>query len=412
MPSRGRKKITHVPEIPVVVDETEIQVPTTKETREAMDKYRVFARSLFGEDYEIGVIKIKKGQPDPQKITMLMLQNEFVLSQKAKGNSEETIKSYIKNFNRLFDFLGFQYLRQGLEVVEEVLEHNEKYGNIREIGASMPVIVFELPNFVAFFDDYLTNVREVSQQTVLSSKRHVKAIIYFAQEQGWVKDYGISIKEIKPEIKNTFSQSELIRISKKPKLRSDNFVEYRTWVMIQYLAATGNRIGSVLALDVGDIDFEEGSIKINRTKNNEPKLMPLIHDVRKILNEYILKCRTDRNTGMPLLNEPLFCNQFGDRLKYDGARDAFKDYFEARNVLWEGFHKFRHTYAANWIRDGGNPLMLKEQLGHSSLAMTNRYANIYGMATKEEAEEHSLTKKLNNKTGRTKLRFDDQQIKS
>ena len=35
--------------------------------------------------------------------------------------------------------------------------------------------------------------------------------------------------------------------------------------------------------------------------------------------------------------------------------------------------------------------MLKEQLGHSSLAMTNRYANIYGMATKKEAEEHSLT---------------------
>jgi hypothetical protein len=51
--------------------------------------------------------------------------------------------------------------------------------------------------------------------------------------------------------------------------------------------------------------------------------------------------------------------------------------------------------------------MLKEQLGHSSLAMTNRYANIYGMATKEEAEEFSLTKKLNNKTGRTKLKFND-----
>lgn len=407
MPPRGRKKITHIPDIPVIVDETEIKVPTTKETREAMDKYRVFARSLFGEDYEIGAIKIKKGQPDPQKINMLMVEHEFVLAQKARGNSEDTIKAYIKNFNRLYDFLGFQYLRQGVAVVEDVLENIDKYGNAREIGASMPVMVLELPNFMAFYDDYMTNVRRVSKQTVLSSKRHVKAIIYFAQEQGWVKDYGISIKEIKPEIKNTFSNNELFRISKKPKLRSDNFVEYRTWVMIEYLASTGNRIGSVLALDVGDIDFENQCIKINRTKNNEPKLMPLVPEVRKILNEYIIKCRTDRKTGLPLLNEPLFCNQFGDRLKYDGARDAFKDYFEARGVMWEGFHKFRHSYAANWIRSGGNPLMLKEQLGHSSLAMTNRYANIYGMATKDEAEEFSLTKKLNNKTGRTKLRFDE-----
>lgn len=407
MSAKGRKKITHVREIPVVVDKSEPKVPSTPELREAMDKYRVFARSLFGEDYEIGSIKIKKGQPDPQKISMLMVQNEFVLSQKAKGNSEETIKAYIKNFNRLYDFLGFQYLRQGIEVVNEVIEHNEKYGNAREIGASMPVIVFELPNFMAFFDDYLTNVRGISKQTVLSAKRHVKAIIYFTQEQGWVKDYGIAVKEIKPEIKSTFTQHELNIISKKPKIRSDNFVEYRTWVMIQYLSATGNRIGSVLALNVGDIDFEEKCIKINTTKNNEPKLMPLIFDIRKLLNEYIVKWRTDRATGMPLLNEPLFCNQFGDRLKYDGARDAFKDYFEARGISWEGFHKFRHSYAANWIRDGGNPFMLKEQLGHSSLAMTNRYANIYGMATKKEAEEHSLTKKLNTKTGRTKLRFDE-----
>jgi integrase/recombinase XerD len=407
MPPRGRKKITHIPDIPVIVDETEIKVPTTKETREAMDKYRVFARSLFGEDYEVGTIKIKKGQPDPQKINMLMVEHEFVLAQKARGNSEDTIKAYIKNFNRLYDFLGFQYLRQGVAVVEDVLENIDKYGSAREIGASMPVMVLELPNFMAFYDDYMTNVRRVSKQTVLSSKRHVKAIIYFAQEQGWVKDYGISIKEVKPEIKNTFSNNELFRISKKPKLRSDNFVEYRTWVMIEYLASTGNRIGSVLALDVGDIDFENQCIKINRTKNNEPKLMPLVPEVRKILNEYIIKCRTDRKTGLPLLNEPLFCNQFGDRLKYDGARDAFKDYFEARGVMWEGFHKFRHSYAANWIRSGGNPLMLKEQLGHSSLAMTNRYANIYGMATKDEAEEFSLTKKLNNKTGRTKLRFDE-----
>ena len=407
MAPKGRKKLSFVPEIPVEVDKSEPKQPTNQELRDGMDKYIVFARSLFGDSYEVGKIKIQAGKPNPQKITMLMLQNEFLLSQQAKGNSEETTKAYIKNFNRIYDFLGYQYVKQSLSVAEEVQAHREKYGSERDIGASMPVIVLELPNFMAYFDKWLSEVRGVSKQTVLSAKRHVKAIIYFAQELGWVKEYGISVKEIKPDIKNTFTQHELNAISKKPKLRSDNFVEYRTWVMIQYLSATGNRIGSVLALNVGDIDFEEKCIKINTTKNNEPKLMPLIYDIRKILHEYIYKCRVDRKTGLPLLNEPLFCNQFGQRMKYDGARQAFKDYFEARGVIWEGFHKFRHTYSANWIRSGGNPFMLKEQLGHSSLAMTNRYANIYGMATKEEAEEFSLTKKLNNKTGRTKLKFND-----
>ena len=396
MKPRGRKKITRVSDLPVIIDDGEVKVPTQEEIKEGMERYRVFARSLFGNDYEVGAIKLKKGQPDPKKITMLRVQYEFVLNQKARGNSEATIKSYIKNFNRIYDFLGQQYLKQSSEILNEVLDNIEKYGNARELGASMPVLVFEIPNFMAFFQDYLSNVLQLSPQTVLSAVRHVKAIIYFTQEQGWVRDFGIKIKEVKPEIKNVFSQNELDKISKKPKLREDNFVEYRTWVMIQYLSATGNRIGSVLALNVSDIDFENNTIRINITKNNQPKLMPLIYSIRKVLNEYIYRCRTDNN-GDILYNEPLFSTIEGERLTYDGARGAFQDYFEARGVLWEGFHKFRHSYAANWIRDGGNPFMLKEQLGHSSLAMTNRYANIYGMATKKEAEEHSLTNRFHKK---------------
>lgn len=388
-----RKRVDKEVEIPVILDTSDKNPPSNTDIKFSMERYRVFARSLFGDDYQVGAIKINKGKEDPSKITMLMVQREFILSQKAKGNSKETIRAYETNFNRLYDFLGFQYAKQGKDVREHIMDNPDKYGSARTIGASLPVLVFELPNFMAFYQDYLANVVKVSPHTVVSSIRHIKAIIYFTQERGWVREYGIKVKELKPEIKDTFIQAELTRLGKKPKIRTDNFVEYRTWVMVQYLSATGNRIGSVLALNVSDIDFENGTIRINITKNNEPKLMPLIYDVRKVLLDFIMRCRTDDDNNI-LYNEPLFCTQDGIRLTYNGARDAFKDYFEARDVEWCGFHKFRHSYAANWIRDGGNPFMLKEQLGHSSLAMTNRYANIYGMATKKEAEEHSLTNKF------------------
>ncbi len=398
-----RKKVTQTTDIPVILDTTEPKAQTNKELQESMERYRVFGRSLFGDDFEVGAVKLKRGQLDPSKITLLKVQYEFLLAQKARGNSENTLKSYLKNFNRLYEFLGLQYVKTSNEILAEVEENIEKYDSARQIGASMPVLVFELPNFMAYYQDHLANVRHLSPQTVLSSVRHVKAIIYFTQEQGWVRNYGIKIKELKPEIKSTFTRDELARISKKPKIREDNFVEYRTWVMIQYFSATGNRVGSVLALNVGDIDFENNTIRINITKNNEPKLMPLVYELRKVLNEYIYKTRTN-DSGDILYNEPLFPNQDGLRLAYDGARDAFKDYFAARGVLWEGFHKFRHSYAANWIRDGGNPFMLKEQLGHSSLAMTNRYANIYGMATKKEAEEHSLTNQFPRRGGGKRIK--------
>ena len=355
---------------------------------------------LFGRNDEPRTIKIKSGTINPEIDNMARLEHEFILDRKGRGCAESTIYTYRKHFDTIFDFLAYSYGRQGGKVVMDALK-TENWPSHRELGAAMPIIVLETDNIATYYQDYLREKLERNEQSVISAMRHFKAIVYFAQDNGWIKEYKIHIKDVPPDIKSTFTVRELEELTRKPK--SDDFVAYRCWVMIKYLMATGNRISSVLALNVGDIDFEENAITVNVQKNKKPKLMPLHSSLRKILRDYINYYRCDDDKE-PLTEEPLFCNAYGGRLAYDSAKDAMADYFESRNVKWEGFHKFRHSYAANWIRDGGNPLMLKEQLGHSSLAMTNRYANIYGMATKDEAEEHSLIKKVNDKSGRKAIK--------
>ncbi|MFZ6693669.1 tyrosine-type recombinase/integrase [Undibacterium sp. SXout20W] len=39
-------------------------------------------------------------------------------------------------------------------------------------------------------------------------------------------------------------------------------------------------------------------------------------------------------------------------------------------------HVLRHTYASHFMMDGGNILILQRVLGHSSLAMTMKYAHL------------------------------------
>lgn len=398
---RKRKpQVDKAPEIEAVVSEAKLD--TNDEIAVALERYNGFARSMFGTDYELGKVKIKKGQRDPRRITMLKVWQEFNLEQVARGNSEATIKTYLKHFNQIFDFLGFQYLKQGRAVADDAI--NRGLGTAREIGAGMPVLVLSLDNIVAYYRKYLKD-RGLSEQTILSSLRHFRAIVYFTQEKGWIDKFDIKIKEVLPEPKKEFSDEELKKIGRKPKITEDNIAEYRSYVMIKYLMATGNRISSALALDVGDIDFDKNTIRVVVQKNKKPQVMPLTHDIRNILNEWIYRCRADEKTGIPKYDEPLFCNRTGGRLSYEGAKDAMKDYFRAREVKWEGFHKFRYSYATNWIRDGGNPLLLKEQLGHSSLAMTNRYVLMTGAATREEAEKHSLIKKVPETTGRKAIKI-------
>lgn len=397
----ARTKAKATPEIAVKIVEKSVDNPTT--IHDAMQLYGGFRRSLFGDNDVVGTVKITRGRANPAKVTMQQLQNDFILEQKSRHNSPQTIRAYNTNFDRIFDFLGQEYINQSDAHKTDVERNKEYYGGVREIGASMSVLALGIENFTAYYQEYLSSVRLLSEQTVISAMRHLRAIVYFAQQQKLIPDYDIKVRDIQPEIKPTFTPLELARLSKKPK--KENFVEYRSWVMIQYLSATGNRISSMLALNVKDLEFEDNCIVVNIQKNRTPKRMPMQYQLKKILKEFIYYYRTDEETGTPKYNEPLFCTRFGDRLSYTSARDRMQEYFEARNVSWEGFHKFRHSYASNWIKDGGNPFMLREQLGHTSLAMTNRYANLYGMSTRKEAEEHSLINKFPNKSGKTAIKM-------
>lgn len=362
-------------------------------------RFRNFQRGLFGENYEPGTVKIKPTIINPMVDNLLRLEKEFILAKEGKHCAEETIKNYKYNFRIMYDFIGYNYLRQSKATRMDAIESGIE--KARDIGASMPIIVLEADNIASYYHDWLKNIKKVKEQTIIHHMRHFRAIVYFAQEQKWIKEYDIPVVNVEPDIKPTFTKAELDAIVRKP--RTDNFVEYRCWVMIKYLLATGNRISSMLALEVGDIDFEENCITVNTQKNKKPKLMPLVPNLRKVLREYIRLYRSD-DDGNPFYDEPLFCNEYGQKQAYRSAYDAFAAYFANRGVEFDGFHKFRHSYAASWIRDGGNPFMLKEQLGHSTLAQTNRYANIYGMATKDEANEHSLINKVGEKGGRKKLR--------
>ena len=299
------------------------------------------------------------------------------------GRSDETKKTYHKYFNRLYDFIG----------------NTVKADNPRETGMNAPVECLDVEGIGIHYYAYVSGFK-LAEQTVISCMRHFRVIYYWCAEHKLVSQQKIEVHTVEPPLKATFTMEEITRLTCRKPSHAD-FINYRDWVMINYLLATGNRISSILALRVCDVDFETDEIRVQVTKSKRPQIMSLQPKLKLILLEYIRTYRVIDD--VPLSDASVFCNMFGGTFTYDGAVKSFRKYFINRGVSWHGFHKFRHSYAANWIRCGGDSLTLKAQLGHSSLAMTNRYANLYGKAVAGEVGKYSLISAVRISAGRKKL---------
>jgi len=149
------------------------------------------------------------------------------------------------------------------------------------------------------------------------------------------------------------------------KARYDYRVKDYIWAAI--LAYTGMRIGELSALRIENIKPEESKIKIVRGKGAKDRyvIAPkwLIDDIlfycehENIEKGYIFP--NSRHEGQPQSTR-------GVQLKLgEIAKDALGYHVNC--------HKFRHSFAVNWLKKGGNLVSLKIQLGHADLSTTAEY---------------------------------------
>lgn len=64
-----------------------------------------------------------------------------------------------------------------------------------------------------------------------------------------------------------------------------------------------------------------------------------------------------------------------------------------------GVHRFRHTFAKNWIVNGGDIFKLQKMLGHSSINMVKSYVDMFTDDLQQDFNIYNPLEKLqsNNK---------------
>lgn len=151
----------------------------------------------------------------------------------------------------------------------------------------------------------------------------------------------------------------------KPSSRNKNPLALRDKTTIILMVDCGIRVGELCALTVAD--YNGHRLHVRRGKGNKERLLPLGTRARKILWHYL------STRGDPEPDEPLLASRTGTAMDTKNAGRMVRNLGKRAGVANAHPHKFRHTFAIEFLRNGGNPYELKEMLGHSTLNMVLNY---------------------------------------
>ena len=285
----------------------------------------------------VGLSPRKRGNPMSEKIKMLNpkrklsiveVEDMFIRKCRVKNLTDESILSYKVKLRPFMDY----------------------YGEEKRIDMVTPQDV----------DDYilwLKDNKKCCDITINSYLRSLRAFLYYAMECGYLQNFKIRLIKAEKKIKPTYTDDELIKLLKKPDTLSCSFSEYKTWVFINYLIGTGNRISTALNVRIGGINFESNVINLRHTKNRKQQIIPLSNSLAEVLKEYLI-------IRGGLDEDYLFCNDYGRKADKRTYQQLVHDFNIKRNVNKTSCHLFRHTFAKNWIMSGGDMFRLQKILGH------------------------------------------------
>ena len=168
------------------------------------------------------------------------------------------------------------------------------------------------------------------------------------------------------------SREQVDRLLDTPPGGDDRGVRDR--MILELLYATGMRISELVGLDLGDVDLAERLVTCHG-KGGKWRMVPFGREAAGVLDEYVTEVRP----RLSKMRAPraLVLNMRGERLTRQGCWKIIKG--RAREAGLEDVvtpHGLRHTFATHLLEGGANLLVVKELLGHSSIATTQIYTEV------------------------------------
>lgn len=149
----------------------------------------------------------------------------------------------------------------------------------------------------------------------------------------------------------------------------------RNKAMLETLYGCGLRVSELISLQISNLYFKEGFIKITG-KGDKERLVPIGSTAIKNINLYMENIRNHLTINKEFA-DILFLNRRGKKLTRVMVFIIIKDLAEKIGLKKSiSPHTFRHSFATHLVEGGADLRAVQEMLGHESITTTEIYTHL------------------------------------
>ncbi|KKK62177.1 hypothetical protein LCGC14_3006940, partial [marine sediment metagenome] len=225
--------------------------------------------------------------------------------------------------------------------------------------------------------------------TVQGYVRTLKSFFSWVVREGYLESNivaGIPVPKAPNKIINSFNAEQIASLA--AACQRENSIGYRNLVMLMLMLDSGLRVSELTAIELDDVDLGEGFIRVRSGKGNRERLVPIGSVVLKLLWKYLNQSRPQPISEKII---KVFLSFDGLSLTRSGIQQMLRRCGKRAGISGVRCspHTLRHSFAKNYLLNGGDTFSLQKILGHSSLASVRTYLSLFAADLKKQHQRFS-----------------------
>ena len=229
---------------------------------------------------------------------------------------------------------------------------------------------------ISEFRSFLTYRRnsEISSNSIARNISALKSFFRFLIKNNKIKEssvFNLKSPKLKKSLPRPINVDLAIQVIKQAEeIEDEKWIGLRNKAILILLYGCGLRISEALSLNYDDIQNEDHILI--KGKGEKERIVPMMPYIKKGIENYLEACPKEIISG-----EALFIGKRFSRLSPRIIQYALEKIRTALSLPETATpHALRHSFATHLLDSGGDLRTIQELLGHSSLSTTQKYTKV------------------------------------